>query len=245
MANAILIRIGADASYGRWNGPVDPDTREFVYVPIPEKPDTAFHPSCERPYAQLRGPLEDFARSRVCSRDTALPDHLADLSMHLDPDFERLTYGDVGNRRGAGLASMARGDLVVFYAGLRPIRTCEHRLIYALVGIMTINEIVKAASVPSDRFDDNAHTRKVKRGEHDIVVRATPEGSGRFKQCLIIGSFRERAYRATHDLLDAWGGLAVKNGYLQRSAVPPRFKDGPRFKRWLGGQDPELLRSNW
>ena len=38
--------------------------------------------------------------------------------MRLDPDFEWLTYGDKGGRRGAGMVDMGDGDLLVFYGGL-------------------------------------------------------------------------------------------------------------------------------
>lgn len=50
---AILIRIGVDHSYGGWNAPADPETGQFVYVPIPEKAGTAFHLGCGRPYQLL------------------------------------------------------------------------------------------------------------------------------------------------------------------------------------------------
>ncbi len=33
---AILIRVGVDQTYGRWNAPCNPDTNDFVYVPIPQ-----------------------------------------------------------------------------------------------------------------------------------------------------------------------------------------------------------------
>jgi hypothetical protein len=59
---------------------------------------------------------------------------LLERSMHLDPDFEYLTYGDEGSRRGAGMVDMSEGDLLVYYGGLRPVYHCEHKLIYALMG---------------------------------------------------------------------------------------------------------------
>ncbi len=48
----------------------------------------------------------------------ALPTCLVDQKMHLDPNFEHLTYGD---RRAKGKqlsATLQRDDLLVFYAGL-------------------------------------------------------------------------------------------------------------------------------
>jgi hypothetical protein len=42
----------------------------------------------------------------------------------------------------------------------------------------------------------------------------------------------------------AWGGLSVKDGYLQRSARLPKFKDAGRFYRWLLAQGIPLIQRN-
>jgi hypothetical protein len=164
--------------------------------------------------------------------------------MHLDPDFECLTYGDVGSRRGAGMVGMAEGDLLVFYGGLRPIHRCEHRLIYALAGMYVVQEVISASAVPQDRWHENAHVRKLKRGATDIVVRAKPGVSGRFERCIPIGEWRDGSYRVRRDILKAWGGLSVKNGFIQRSAVPPTFTRPDRFTAWVKTHGVELLPRN-
>lgn len=164
--------------------------------------------------------------------------------MHLDPDFEYLTYGDVGDRRGSEIRRLEEDDLLVFYAGLRPCRPCDQRLIYAIVGLFVVDEVVDAADVPRHRWPENAHTRKRKGGASDIVVRAKPGVSGRLRRCLPIGEYRDRAYRARRDLLEAWGGLSVADGYIQRSARPPRFLDAERFYLWFQEQGPELIEAN-
>jgi hypothetical protein len=46
------------------------------------------------------------------------------------------------------------------------------------------------------------------------------------------------------DILDEWGGLSVKDGYIQRSARLPRLLDAPRFLRWLERQDVNLIAVN-
>ncbi len=243
---AVLIRIGVDHSYGGWNAPADPDTGQFVYVPIPEKAGTAFHPQCDRPYRLLEPALQRFAEDAQADlfADLGCPDELLDLSMHLDPDFECLTYGDDGGRRGSHIRQLKDGDLLVFYAGFRPIRQCEHKLIYALVGLFVVDEVVEASTVPEARWAENAHTRKIKRGRTDIVVRAKPGVSGRFSRFIPIGEYRDRAYRVRTDLLKAWGGLTVNDGYIQRSARPPRFKDATRFRKWLDKQQVPLVAMN-
>jgi hypothetical protein len=242
---ALLVRIGVDQAFGGWNAPVDAAGR-FVYVPIPEPPGTTFHPGLERRYAEVLPALRHFCRDRDRDRDADLrfPPALLGRSMHLDPDFACLTYGDVGSRRGAGMVGMAACDLFAFYAGLRPVHPCAHTLVYALVGLYVVRDVTPVAAVPADRWHENAHVRRAKRGSTDIVVRAEPGVSGRFDRCLPIGEWRDRAYRVRPEVLAAWGGLSVKDGYIQRSAVPPAFTRPDRFLGWLGKQGVQLLPRN-
>jgi len=132
----------------------------------------------------------------------------------------------------------------VFYGGLRPVHECEHRLVYALMGMYVVQEVVPEAEVPPDLWHSNAHVRKVKRGETDIVVRAKPGVSGRFERCIPIGEWRNRSYRVSNDVLKAWGGLSVKDGFIQRSAVPPTFSQPHKFLTWLRKQKVGLLAKN-
>jgi hypothetical protein len=242
---ALLVRIGVDQKFGGWNAPVDAD-RRFVYVPIPEPAGTPFHPGLERRYNEVLPALHRFCRS--CDRDLAgdlrFPTSLLDRSMHLDPDFECLTYGDVGGRRGAGMVDMTAGDRLVFFAGLRPVHPCEHTLVYALVGMYVVREVVSVHHVPAGQWYENAHVRRSKRGETDIVIRAEPGVSGRFDRCVPIGEWRDGAYRVRPDVLEKWGGLSVKDGYIQRSAVPPAFRQPKRFQKWLDRQGVQLLARN-
>ena len=241
---AVLVRIGIDHAYGHWNAPVNADGR-FVYVPIPER-TTEFHPGLARHYREVLSPLRAFGRGVHADyrHHTKLPRTLHRRPMHLDPDFCHLTYGDVGHRRGKTLSTMTGGDLVVFYAGLRPTHACEHRLIYALVGLYVVDEVVTAESVPMPRRHENAHTRKLVHGPTDIVVRARRGVSGRFDRAVPIGHYRENAYRVRPDVLNAWGGLTVKNGYIHLSGVPPRFLDPVRFLEWFGQQGVTLVAEN-
>ena len=243
---AILVRAGVDHSYGDWNSPADPETGEFVYVPIPEKPGTTFHPDCDRRYDEILPELDRFAEGAGLDlfRDLRCPPELLDLSMHLDPNFESLTYGDDGAHRGSHIRLLQEDDLLVFYAGLRPCRPCDHTLIYALIGLFVVDEVVEASTIPRYRYGENAHTRKRKRGKFDIVVRAKPAVSGRFDRFISIGEYRDHAYRVRNDLLKIWGGLSVNDGYIQRSARPPRFLDPARFREWLDRQEVNLLAVN-
>ncbi len=231
--NALLVRVGVDQSIGGggWNGPVDSVSREYVYVAIPES--HSVHPGMERPYAALAQTLDRFG--------VALPQHLLRQHMHLDPDFDHLTYGDQGERA-KQLVALEEGDHIVFYAGLKDVVTGT--LVYALVGVLVIESCIRACDVRPTERSQNAHSRREDPGSTDMIWRGRPGVSGRLRKCLRIGEYRDGAYRVTQDLLSQWGGLSVKDGYLQRSARLPRLLDPARFLDWFHAQEPELLQSN-
>ncbi len=164
--------------------------------------------------------------------------------MHLDPDFNELTYGDNGARRGAVITRMKSDDIIVFYAGLRPIEACAHRLIYAIIGLYVVKEVVSVGKVEKKLWKQNAHTRRVKPLETEIVVRAKKTESGRLERCIPIGEWRDRSYRVREDIIEKWGGLSVKDGYIQRSAVPPAFIHPHQFYNWFLMQNVRLIRTN-
>src|SRR5207302_10877321 len=116
-------------------------------------------------------------------------------------------------------------------------------LVYALIGLYIIDEILLARTIDRNRWSENAHTRRIP-GPGDIVVRARTRVSGRLQKCIPIGEYRDRAYRVKRELLEAWKGLIVKNGYLQRSARLPAFLNAEKFYGWFLAQNPELLAEN-
>jgi len=232
----LLVRVAADQSEGGgcWNGPTDSATGEFVYVAIPET--SRMHPGLNKPYAALGRLLAGIGAS--------LPPHLAAQNMHLDPDFDHLTYGDQGERAKQIRTKVGPGDLLVFYAGMRDVRP-PAGLVYAIIGLYVVEDIVPALAMPVARRHENAHTRRViAAGATDIVVRASREVSGRLQRCIPIGDYRERAYRVWPKLLKEWGGLGVNEGYLQRSARLPEFSDAVRFYDWFQSQNVPLLQRN-
>jgi hypothetical protein len=232
----LLVRVGVDQSEGGgcWNGPVDSRTGEFVYVPIPDS--GPFHPGLAKPYSGIAPHLG--------GQWPSLPPHLSALDTHLDPDFTYLTYGDQGERAKQITTKLGNSDLIVFYAGLADIHP-NPQLVYALVGLYVVDAIVSAKTILQPRWDENAHTRRVTSFPgNDIVVRARPGVSGRLARALAFGSYRERAYRIRPELLSAWGEMTVRNGYVQRSARLPEFKDAARFYDWFQKQNVTLIPQN-
>jgi hypothetical protein len=239
---AILVRVGIDHAYGAWNAPVDPRTGQFVFVPIPDGPTKTYTAGNMHRFHEIDSPLIKFAAKCNISA-LRCPETLRRLNMHLDPDFDHLTYGDNGARRGARIATLGPGDVLTFYAGLRSIVPAKE-LVYALVGLFVVEEVVRAITVPPEKWRENAHTRWTVISEDDIVVRGKHGLSGRLDRCIPIGEWRDRAYRVARPIEDAWGGLTVKNGYIQRSAVPPRFLDAEKFYRWFRQQGRDLIERN-
>lgn len=244
MLRAILVRVGIDQAYGNWNGPADPKTRRFVYVPIPESIKTTFRQGTQRSFNELLPVLARFASDvGTTMADLSWPASLNNRFMHLDPDFSELTYGDDGRKRGSEISRLSHGDLLVFYSGLRSVKP-PRKLIYGLIGVLLVDHVIKAIDVPFEQFHRNAHTRKDVIAEEDIVVMGIRGRSGLFRHFISIGSYRDRAYRVRSDLLAAWGGLSVVNGFIQRSVRPPSFNDPIRFVTWLEKQNVELIEAN-
>jgi hypothetical protein len=231
----LLVRVGIDSSReaGGWNAPVLSGTREFAFVTIPEKQRP--HPKLGRYYGEEFAPALNWFHQQ-------LPSRLREQRTHLDPDFEYLTYGD-GGSRGKSLATLETGDLLAFFAGLRDFSNPNGRLIYALIGLYVVDKVQKAADIPKKLWRQSAHTRRAP-NDSEYVVTAKTGVSGRLKTCIPIGEHRERAYRVRKQLLKEWGGLGVKNGYIQRSAHPPMFCDPARFYRWFRKQRPKFVEEN-
>jgi hypothetical protein len=214
--------------------PGQPEDRQILLRPKQEE--------CEGRRAGLV-PLYDGLRKPLAEFGVETPGHLRGMQMHLDPDFDYLTYGDC-NRRAAQICELGRDDLLAFYAGLGFEGARSGELVYALIGLYRIREIVPAADVPRSRWRENAHTRREPALSDDYVVRAIPGQSGRLERCIPFGEYRDRAYRVRRDILKAWGGLDVNDGYVTRSGYLPKFLDTERFYAWFKKQRPALVRKN-
>ena len=64
-------------------------------------------------------------------------------------------------------------------------------------------------------------------------MRGREGSSGRFDRALEFAGYRDGAYRVHPELLARWGGLRVRDGYVQRSARLPELSDPARFLSWL------------
>ena len=104
-----MVRVGIDTGSGGIHGPLFLDG-SFEYIPIPD----GFGLD-QRTYGSTVGrhgkPLIDyFPQARQAK--------VRDQSIHFDPEFTTFTYGDP-TRPKSGLRRLERGDMLVFYCGLR------------------------------------------------------------------------------------------------------------------------------
>jgi hypothetical protein len=108
----VLVRVGADTGSGGIHSPLFRDGT-FEYVPIPDR----FRKKGVdlRTYGTTKGskgiPLIGYFPERLRQK-------YRDQPIHFDPEFDSFTYGDPTSLK-ARLRLLAKGDLLVFYAGLK------------------------------------------------------------------------------------------------------------------------------
>ena len=238
----LLVRVGIDKSFGRYNAPINPLTNDYLYMPIPQG-NSNFQEGMLTSYDHLTSVFSNWMTKNQA--DFKFPNHLLGVSTHLDPDFEHLTYGDQNTGRGLRVGELNPGDFLAFFASFNPITSCGHKLVYALFGLMVVDKVLRADEVSQGNLNTNAHTRIQEINSDHWVIIAEKGPSGRFDQAIPIGEYRNRAYRVRNDLLEKWGGLGIKDGYIQRSVCPPWFDDAGKFLRWLDAQSMTMKCNNW
>lgn len=238
----LLVRVGIDDSAGYWNAPVDTVTNEFIYIPIPESEGQKDNLKIKISYDNFINDVKDFCKKYNVDyiTDLRFPVGIKNEFAHLDPDFENLTYGDNGNARGKSLNELQENDIIVFYAGMQAINRNLKYLIYAIIGYYTVEKVIRAIDLPEKESCKNAHARKIKISENDLVVFGKKGLSGRLERCIPIGDYYDRSYRVKKEILDIWGGLTSKNGYIQRSFVPPFVKSSDNFLNWFNNESKDI-----
>jgi hypothetical protein len=255
---ALLVRVGIDLSKpsGQWNAPVNPEMKEFAYVPILETYKEEVIPEYKRTYKQFRA---------ICKKlgNPLPPKFMNNTYAHLDPDFSKRTYGDICgkdicgkvNYRGKPLLELEENDILVFYASLDPGRWKGQKLdlMYAIIGLYVVDKKPQKATdviLMGMERDNNAHTRR-RYNEADIIVTAKPEPlSGRLEKCIPIGECKNGRYWLQQNLFDKWGGflrsndLPVSKLYIQRSPTLFRFKNADKFYEWFKSHKIQLVASN-
>jgi len=178
MNKLVLLRVGIDSGCGGIQGPLFSDgTFEFVCIPDKKKVSSHTYGS----YVGRNGvPHATYFSVRQQAR-------IADLHIHLDPEFETFTYGDPTTPK-RSLKRLERGDYLVFYCGLQDWdkdggwRTDIPPALY-IVGYF----VVESAGMANDftkrtlrkEFGKNFHVRYPsvfeEQQEHLVLVKGGPQ----------------------------------------------------------------------
>jgi len=153
--NVVLLRVGIDTGSGGIHGPLFEDG-SFEFIPIPDGPATSA-PNTPT-YANTKG---RYGRAFIDYFPRPMRARMANVPLHVDPEFETFTYGDPTPPK-RGLARLQHGDLLVFYAGLEGHDfTCPPALY--IVGFFEVSGVGFAPrfSEPeiANVFGRNAHVR--------------------------------------------------------------------------------------
>jgi putative DNA base modification enzyme with NMAD domain len=218
----VLLRVGIDTGSGGILGPLFADG-SFEFVPIPDK----FKGKVDkRTYGSIRGRsgerlIDFFPESRRPKN--------VNQSVHLDPEFREFTYGDPTPPK-RSLRKLKKGDLLVFYAGLKGWDFESPPALY-IVGFF---EVAKAGlakeftrSELQTDFKNNFHVRNIavfKKQKNELVL---VKGSKRSR--LLTRAFRisvdgidrngTRLHRLSSEMQKVFGDFGGKTS-IQR--CPPR-----------------------
>ena len=138
----LLLRVGMDSGFGGL-GPLFPDGT-FEYVPIPDAPSQVSERSLFF--------RDIFARSGGSASRFVPAKHKEDPA-HYDPELRHSPMAI--QRRTRGGTGLGRGDMLVFYAGLRPPEAPRGSKLY-IIGYLTIRQAHAITSLcPGHRLDSN------------------------------------------------------------------------------------------
>lgn len=227
-----MIRIGIDLGTSAALGPIFPDG-SFEYVPIPE-----WSPKSKesRTYRNTAGHLGK-------PYSVYLPRRLWNQRLHHDPDFEKCTYGESSVKR-VYLRRMEKGDIIAFYAGLRPFGVRDGKEGLYLVGYLVVERVLDFDSMSREevRRAVRLHSCNAHVLAHDLRGLVVLVGS----RCRILDRAvlisrvgRDRRGAPNFKVSREMEQLLGISGSIQRS-VPPKFITNPRgvrnLERLLGTQ---------
>jgi hypothetical protein len=222
---AMLLRVGIDTACGGTLGPIFEDG-SFEFVPIPEYPGA---PRAVPVYSETPGRW-----GRVLS--TYVPKALIDAPMHYDPEFETCTYGDPTTIKRRYLLKLHQGDLLVFYAGLKPYKNDVYETALYIIGYFTIDRIIdfnestrKQIAAYCEEFANNAHLGRDS-WYHNLVIASGDKNKSRLLDHAIKISKRKpnKAGRLTYAISAEMEQQLGIDCFIERS-VPPRFVVGETY----------------
>lgn len=198
----LCLRVGIDLGCGGTLGPIFPDGT-FEYVPIPESP-------------QYVGPRSVYYRDLPARSGGMLAQYVSrryrEAAAHYDPEFETFTYGDPTPKKRTQLLRLNDGDLLVFYAGLRPVGSRSASRLY-IIGYFTVASVESIAPTnlwpPMDapHLLANAHLRRNRADDGLVVVCGHAQTSKLLDRAIAISDEMQRATPETEKRMGISGSL--------------------------------------
>ena len=167
-------------------GPLFPDGT-FEYVPIPDNPRKTSSRTLHFSEIESRsgGGIDQFVPVKYRGKPA-----------HLDPEFETLTYGDPTRNKRLQLLRLAFGDILLFYAGLRPREQRNGSRLF-LIGYFSIENVYAVTATETwppaslQHLWKNAHLRRNACDPGLVVVQGCPERSGLLKIAVPLSDDRQ------------------------------------------------------
>jgi hypothetical protein len=161
----IILRVGLDTGCGGALGPIRDDGR-FVYIPIPEDVST----STIKTYSNTKDREGSFLAELV-------PNKTKEKSLHNDPDFKSMSYGEPSMPKLSQLLTLKKGDRLFFYAGLQPISIHDsHSRIY-IIGFFEVEKVIYFSNLKVEdykkhikKYGNNAHFFRNEPDKELVVV---------------------------------------------------------------------------
>ncbi|WP_276975755.1 hypothetical protein [Flavobacterium filum] len=220
---AILLRIGIDSNYGALS-PVW-DDMSYIYFPIYNKNIKEIERGETRTYEDLFGDNTKY-----------LPDKIHKKIVHLDPEFETFTYGDVKNKSKI-LSTLEKGDLLVFYMGGIMQNDSSEKGCF-IIGYLDVQSVFVSGNKYLTNYDLNQIRNEFPNNAHSI--------SSKTQQNLVIikGSDRSRKLDRCIKLTDK-NNVASNPSYITKTeyqielgirrfiirAVPVKISDNKKLEK--------------
>lgn len=214
----MLLRVGIDTGTDGALAPIFEDG-SFEYIPISEGDSRSKE---DRTYKNTVGrsgkPLSAF-----------LPKSIEDRTMHFDPEFVTFTYGDPTSKR-RFLLKLERGDLFVFYAGLRPYQNGKYKTALYIIGYFLVDKVIDFNKLSKEeikerykKYPNNAHLKRSYDTTDLVIVVGDKKKSKLLKKAILISQLKLNkigtSYQAVSKKMEELLGIS---GSIQRS-IPPRF----------------------
>lgn len=248
--DGLFLRVAIDKGTGKILSPIAKDGR-FEYLPIPEYRAT----KREKIFKMMIGDKSE----NVKVSGEYFPDKYLYSHPHLDPEFEKYTYGDPTGIKRKQLSKLDSGDLLIFYAGMEPydeekgvVDELAHPRLH-IMGYFTVNEVIDFRKIDSkekredtlerEDLSNNAHVKIYKRirdlgGDFDasnlVIVKGDPGKSKIFDKALPLGNEENELME---DLIHIFG----YEGSILRSVGHNIWDEKKKVKNYLEEGIPSLV----